>query len=314
MFGQYTLHNKIGSGGYSTVYKCTDQIGIRYACKVMPKEKNKIERVAQEVNVMKALVKSPKIVRFIEAGEDENAYYIIQEWCRGGSVQSYIKDFPNYGENTVASIIRGVLRALFHMHDLGIAHCDVKAGNVFVGDKSEDADIKLGDLGTAVFTNGECIEINDLVGTPNYMAPENLSQKYHTSSDIWSLGVMTYNMLTGIIPFDDHSNPLNPSLAKIWKSILFEEPKMTGSRWKGISDDAKDFVHICLHKSYTNRPDALMCLNHPWLTKTDINDRFQGTPLSFMPFIHNINARTIESPIDLVDSSVKKELPNPPKS
>lgn len=86
MLGQYTLHEKIGEGGYSSVRKCTDGIGIRYACKILPKDKNKRFRVQQEVYVMKALKKSSKIVRFIEAAEDENAYYIVQEWCRGGSV------------------------------------------------------------------------------------------------------------------------------------------------------------------------------------------------------------------------------------
>ena len=91
MIGKYTLHNKLGEGGYSTVFKCTDSIGIRYACKVMEKQKNKRNRVTKEVLTMKMMRHSPKIVRYVDACEDATSYYIIQEWCRGGSVYDYMK-------------------------------------------------------------------------------------------------------------------------------------------------------------------------------------------------------------------------------
>lgn len=291
MFNQYTLHQKIAEGGYSSVYKCTDAIGIRYACKQLPKIKSKRSRVTQEVFVMKSLAKSPKIVRFVDAGEDDENYYIVQEWCRGGSVQEYIKQYPDYAENTVASIVRGTLRALYHMHEKGFIHCDVKAGNVFLGDTSEDADVKLGDMGTAIYTQMDKIEVEDLIGTPWFMAPENLSYTYYFNSDIWSLGVMTYQLLSGKLPFNDKSNPSNPSIAAIWKGILHEEPVLRGYYWDKISDDAKDFVRVCLTKDCKNRPSAKDCLQHPWLTKTDCNDRFKGTALKCKPFRYENEAQ-----------------------
>lgn len=291
MFGQYTLHQKIAEGGYSTVYKCTDAIGIRYACKQMPKSKNKRNRVTQEILVMKSLAKCPKVVRFVDAGEDDENFYIVQEWCRGGSVQDYTRSYPDYGENTVASIVRGTLRGLYHLHDLGFIHCDIKAGNIFLGDTSEDADVKIGDLGTAIVTQKDGIDVDELVATPWFMAPENLSHTYYYNSDIWSLGVMTYQLLCGKLPFNDKENPSNPSIAAIWRGILMETPRMTGRNWEKISEEAKDFVRICLEKDHLKRPGVKECLAHPWLTKTDCNDRFKGTALDCCPFKYENEAQ-----------------------
>ena len=302
MFGQYTLHQKLADGGYASVYKCTDTIGIRYACKKLPKNKNKRNRITQEIFVMKSLIKSPKIVKFVDAGEDNEHYYIVQEWCRGGSVQDYVKQYPDYGENTVASIVRGTLRGLYHMHERGIIHCDIKAGNVFLGDNSEDADVKIGDMGTAIITKLKVVEVDDLIGTPWFMAPENLNHKYHTTSDIWSLGVMTYQLLSGKLPFNDKSNPSNPSVSLIWKSILTEEPILTGRRWDSISEDAKDFVRMCLEKDYMKRPSSYECLQHPFLTKTDCNDRFKGIALQCEPFKYENEAQMYAMTIDTKDS------------
>lgn len=297
MIGRYTLHEKLGEGGYSSVYKCTDHIGIRYACKVMPKDKNKRARVTQEISIMKSLNKSSKVVRFIDACEDSDAFYIVQEWCRGGSVQDYVKNFPKYGENTVASIVRGVLRGLYHMHEKGIIHADVKASNVFLGDLSEDADVKLGDLGTSIISRmDQYVVVDNLIGTPWFMAPENLSCKYHKTSDIWSVGVMTYQLLSGYLPFNDEKYPFSPRINMIWKEILHSNPKFQGSHWKNVSDIAKSFVIQCLHKDYTKRPTAYDCLSHPWLTNSDCSDRFKGTELLCEPFVYDESAMTIILP------------------
>jgi calcium-dependent protein kinase len=283
---QYVLHQKLGEGGYSSVYKCTDTIGIRYACKIMPKEKNKRIRVQQEIKIMKTMMKSNKIVHFIEAGEDLKNYYIIQELCRGGTVKDYMSGYKHFGENTVASLIRGVLRGLCHLHQEGIIHRDIKAGNVLLGDRSEDADVKLGDFGTSLTLYGDSEEINtiDLHGTPLCMPPESLSYKCHFKSDIWSVGVLAYYLLTGKFPFNDRENQFNPRISAIWRSILSHQPSFIESEWNLISDDAKTFIKTCLVKDFHGRPTARECLFHPWLTKTDVNDRFKGEPLAYTPF------------------------------
>jgi calcium-dependent protein kinase len=289
MLSQYILHDIIGKGGYSTIYKCTDHIGIRYACKMLPKHKNKRERVSQEIHLMKTMKSSSKVVRFIDALEDDDNYYIIQEWCRGGSVEEYIKSYSQYGVNTVASIVRGVSRSLYHLHENNIIHRDIKSGNVLLGDKSDDADVKLGDLGISIMSKLELVEVDNLVATPWFMAPENLSSKYHKKSDIWSLGVLTYQLLSGKLPFNDKKNITNPSIALIWRSILNDEPNFSSKRWETIDADAIDFIRLCLNKDYEKRPTPTECLNHPFLTKTDCNDRFKGQQLNYKPFEYTKN-------------------------
>lgn len=297
MYGQYILHAKLGEGGYSTVYKCTDNIGVRYACKMLPKDRNARSRVHNEVDILKRLNNSPKIVRLHDVGENAEAYYIIQEWCRGGTVKDYITEYENYGENTVASIVRGVLRGLVHMNEQGMIHRDIKGANIFLGDKSDDADVKIGDLGTAMQMHGEVMDVEELIGTVWFLPPESLSRKYHLTSDVWSLGVMTYQLLSGKMPFNDFENPFRPRIPVIWKRILTDDPKMTGKRWESVSQDAKDFISMCLNKDYKQRPTASQCLNHRWLTQTDCNDRFKGTPLQCQPFKYDdnsiMNAKTL---------------------
>jgi serine/threonine protein kinase len=256
---------------------------------------NERRAVSREVKVMETLKFSPKIVTFVDAFEDDESFYIVQEWCRGGSVQQYVQTHPLYGENTVASIMRGALRGLIHMHENNIVHRDIKSGNIMLGDASEDANVKLGDFGTSMFLprGSETLAVDELVGTVWFMSPESLSHTYVKASDVWSIGVLAYQLLTGVMPFDDLSNPVAPNVLAVCRAILETEPKMTGSRWNGISDDAKSFVSMCLKKDHSRRPTAYECLMHPWLTQTDCSDRFKGVPLSSTPFVYDENAKKI---------------------
>ena len=83
----------------------------------------------------------------------------------------------------------------------------------------------------------DVVEVDDCAGTPLFMAPETLSHKYCCGSDIWSLGVMTYQLLCGRMPFTDRDDPMNPALSKIWFSILHLEPQFNSKAWMNISDE-----------------------------------------------------------------------------
>jgi serine/threonine protein kinase len=158
---------------------------------------------------------------------------------------------------------------------------------------SDDADIKLGDFGTSLLMPGlrnNVVEVPKLVGTPWYMAPENIRSLYSPTSDIWSLGIVTYQLLCGVLPFEGQY------ITQVWRGILEKEPELDGMLWEGVSEDAKDFVKACLQKDHIYRPSALEALRHPWLTRTDCSDRFLGTPLHCSPFLHNVSdeAMTID--------------------
>ena len=97
------------------------------------------------------------------------------------------------------------------------------------------------------------------------MAPETLSSQTFPASDVWSAGVMAYQLLSGFLPFDDHRNPSAPALSLIWKGILTEAPSFRRSAWAEVSPEAKDFVEALLQKDPARRPTAKEALRHPWL-------------------------------------------------
>jgi serine/threonine protein kinase len=283
---KYALFEKLGDGGYGSVYLCRDQHGIRYACKQLPFAKNKRSRVQREVEIMERFTKSTRVSRLIDACEDGDSFYIVQEWCKGGALKDYMGGHALYGENAVASIIRGVLRGLCHIHQAAVIHRDIKGSNIMFADKTDDAEIKIIDFGAAVKcdASGHPIECPDMVGTPWFISPEGLSHTFTYKSDIWSVGVVTYQLLCGKMPFNDKDNPLNPGINAIFRSIFTDTPKMEGGIWDEISVEAKDFVTCCLHKDYNKRPMAEDALNHAWLARTNCDDRFKGTPLHCTPF------------------------------
>lgn len=293
---KYSLLEQVGSGGYGSVHKCVDNVGARYACKVIQKSKSKRFRVQKEIEHLKfASMITTKVPKFVEACEDVDSFYIIQEMCRGGLVKDYVESHGLFSENTVSSILRGVLRTLHHLHSQGIIHGDIKPGNILLADKSEDAEVKVADFGTSqlVGNDADVVELDAIVGTPWFMAPEMLNNTMCTRSDVWSVGVLTYQMLSGKMPFNDLQNPLQPNMAAVWYSILYDDPASKVGKLKGlVSDDALSFMHFCLEKDMSKRPSARECLSHPWLTRTDCVDRFKGTPLVVTPFIYADNAKT----------------------
>jgi serine/threonine protein kinase len=253
----YTLHEPLGAGGFSTVYRCSDRTGVHYACKILKKSITPRPIVEREIHMMRTL-NSPRVIRLFDVGEDEDDYYLIQELCKGGTVCN-THSLPM---TEVKHIVKHVLQALVHIHDNNIVHRDIKPKNVFI----QDAEYKLGDFGAAVYLhNPESIE-NQNLGTMWYISPESLNMFYCKSSDIWSIGIMTYELLCGEMPFNDIKYPKNPRVFKIWQSIFTDTPDFHRNPiWTTIDESVKDFIRLCLEKDPNNRPDALSALSHPWL-------------------------------------------------
>eukprot|EP01024_Parvocaulis_polyphysoides_P015377 TRINITY_DN16700_c0_g1_i9.p1 TRINITY_DN16700_c0_g1~~TRINITY_DN16700_c0_g1_i9.p1 ORF type:complete len:437 (+),score=81.29 TRINITY_DN16700_c0_g1_i9:273-1583(+) len=201
------------------------------------------------------------------------------EWCKGGELYHAIGQ-RHYSERTVASYMRAVLKTLAQCHALHILHRDIKPGNFMLLDDSDKAPLKAIDFGLATFFTSKDIAREDLgfEGTPYFMAPEALSSKVYPASDIWSAGVMAFQLLTGHLPFNDRRNPHKPSLSQVWKSVLTDKLDFNRSFWKGISDEAKDFVKFLLERDPEKRPTAKEALQHPFL-RGKITERKTGQPL-----------------------------------
>lgn len=276
----YEWGPELGKGGFGSVRLVRRRdTGVEFACKSIFKElkaanvsekqqRHHLEMITREVAVLQKLVGTLNVVRLEDVFEDDERVHIVMEHCRGGELwrRAGLKSFS---EETVAKIMRAVLRTLAQCHAHRILHRDVKPGNFMLLTTEENSPVKAIDFGMAVFYEPNELPRRDLGfdGTPWFMAPEVLSSQVVPASDVWSAGVMAYQLLTGYLPFDDRKNKRGPVLSVIWKGILTEEPSFTRKYWGGISDEAIDFVRTLLHKDPTSRPTAKQALKHPWVRR-----------------------------------------------
>eukprot|EP00349_Pseudokeronopsis_sp_Brazil_P010027 CAMPEP_0202977988 /NCGR_PEP_ID=MMETSP1396-20130829/84578_1 /ASSEMBLY_ACC=CAM_ASM_000872 /TAXON_ID= /ORGANISM="Pseudokeronopsis sp., Strain Brazil" /LENGTH=371 /DNA_ID=CAMNT_0049716843 /DNA_START=500 /DNA_END=1614 /DNA_ORIENTATION=- len=153
------------------------------------------------------------------------------------------------------------------MHHRNIIHRDIKPENILLeSDKDGALNIKMTDFGFACFYNPEK-GLTDVLGSPLYMAPEIVKEeRYDEKVDIWSIGVITYILLSGRPPFKGRSKP------DIFKSILNDEVVFTHQCWNNISKEAKNFITRCVKKRSADRPKAKDLLDDPWITGIESED------------------------------------------
>ncbi|CAL5220717.1 g2773 [Coccomyxa viridis] len=289
---KYELGEELGRGGFGVVRVVTHrQNGKQYAAKSIKKllqvpnlpiqrQAAHLANVKREVSVLYRLRGTLNVVNFIEALEDDEDVHIIMELCTGGELAHSLAK-RHYSERTVASYMRAVLRTLAQCHSHRILHRDIKPSNFMLLNNSDRSPLKAIDFGLAVFFEPGQLPRTDLglEGTPWFLAPENLDSEFYPASDLWSAGVMAFQLLSGFMPFDDRRNRRNPTLSQIWKSILTEEPDFASSAWKDVSGDAKNFVGLLLAKDPKLRPTAKEALNHKWLSGGTSAERAKGKPL-----------------------------------
>jgi len=156
---------------------------------------------------------------------------------------------------------------LNYLHLQSITHRDLKPENILLVSKDKNCfDVKISDLGFAQEFNREDGETMTLVlGSPLYMAPELVNSKpYNEKVDVWSLGVITYQLLCGKTPFESRNLKRIDYNIK-YKAIRFENTEV--EHWSTISQDAKDFILACLERNPEKRPSVAELFNMPWITK-----------------------------------------------
>ena len=236
------LSKSLGKGAFGEVFltQIEGKEGY-YATKrldrVYSEKKQNIKRLFIELTILNE-IKHPNIVNYIESKKTKNHIYIVMEYCNGGSLSKCLKKYKQvfkkpFTEKIVQYLMRQILNALNVLHSNNILHRDLKLDNILVCFNSEkdkeslnmlNSTVKITDFGFCSILNNNEELAKTVIGTPIYMPPDminaiadkkNIVDKYAYKSDIWSLGILCYEMLVGNFPFDgENINEINDKMKK----------------------------------------------------------------------------------------------------
>lgn len=220
--GQYTLIERIGQGGMSTVYRAHQpSVGREVAIKVLSttlqqKQPQFRDRFYREVHIA-AQLQHPHIVPIYDFGEQDGLPFIVMAYVACGSLADHVDASGPLPLDEVRSIVRQLATALEFAHSRNVIHRDVKPGNVLFDDSGN---VYLADFGLAKLLGGADLTTSGaLLGTPNYLAPDWGGKGDPTASvDLYALGVMTYEMLAGDVPYKA-SSPVRVLMAHVSQPV-----------------------------------------------------------------------------------------------
>ena len=263
----YDIQNKIGEGRFAHVFRGVHKQSQRIvAVKILEKENlssQEMDMIQNEIEILK-ICQHPNILKLYDVIENHEKLYIITELIEGPELYTYLeKENFDIDEITVNNIIKKLTSALFYLNIFGIVHRDIKPENILLSNNSLSYNIKLIDFGLGIIL-GPNEKSEQPFGTISYVAPEVLSgDKYDKSVDIWCIGILSYLMLVGKLPYDDPDDNEN----EIARQTINDPPPFIEDKWNIISDEAKDFVKRCLEKDPKKRINIKEMLKHKWLKK-----------------------------------------------
>ena len=248
--GRYQVIEELGKGGMGKVYKAHDtEIKEKVALKLIKTEiasdKKTIERFQNELKLARK-ISHRNVCRMYDLNKEENSYYITMEYVSGEDLKSLIRRVKQLTPGTAITIAKQVCDGLEEAHRLGVVHRDLKPSNIMI---DKDGNAKIMDFGIARSLKGKGITgAGVMIGTPEYMSPEQVeSKEVDRRSDIYSLGVILYEMVTGRVPFEGDT-PFSVGVKH--KSEVPQDPKEINEQ---IPDDLSGLILKCLEKDKEKR-------------------------------------------------------------
>uniref|UniRef100_A0A672LU48 Triple functional domain protein-like n=1 Tax=Sinocyclocheilus grahami TaxID=75366 RepID=A0A672LU48_SINGR len=251
---------ELGRGRFAVTKWCEQRVSRRsVAAKLVNKKLMRREQVVQELGVLQCL-QHPHLVGLLDTYETPASYVLILEIADQGRLLDYIVSWGNLTEEKVSLYLRDILEALHYLHTCRIAHLDLKPENVLIEQTSTQPLVKLTDFGDAAHLSSTPY-IQPLLGSPEFSAPELvLGEPAALASDLWSLGVLAYVMLSGASPF------LDESVEETCLNICRLDFSFPEDYFRGVSPAARDLVCVLLQGEPCRRPSAQVCLREqPWL-------------------------------------------------
>ncbi|KAJ1416197.1 kinase-like domain-containing protein [Ochromonadaceae sp. CCMP2298] len=284
---KYECGKGLGKGASGEVFEVTQKAtGKKFACKTVHKTNamSDTETMFVESEILKRL-RHENIAALEEIfGSCESRWYIL-ELANGGLLHSALASAPTYTEGLVASAFAQLLLGVSFLHSVGVVHRDIKAENVLcnVSDTGEIT-VKLADFGLAAVLSDKKRKttsnvnkmkafkgLKERCGTNGYIAPEVFSQAYGPQVDVWGLGCVLFELLTGEVPFK-HKEIVPTVFDKIMsltaRSAPFDRAYKRSAGWQLLSDGARDLINQMLKVNPRHRLSVDECLRHPWVTGT----------------------------------------------
>ena len=227
---RYQIIRKIGDGGMAFVYQAKDKLLNRIvAVKVLRPEfvddKDFLAKFKREAEAV-ANITHPNIVNVYDVGQEEKVHYIVMEYVDGKNLKEIIKDEGVLDEYTALDITKQIAQALSAAHKKGVIHRDIKPHNILIS--NEGRQVKVADFGIAkAVSNSTITNIGSIIGSVHYFSPEQAKgQPVSNNADLYSLGIVLYEMLVGRVPFRGDS-PISIALQHIIEDIEFTPEEKT---------------------------------------------------------------------------------------
>lgn len=260
----YKFGKTLGAGTFGIVkYAKQHSTGDEVAVKIIVKKnlKGNDHVVIEELSLLKEC-HHPHIIAFKDWFESKEKFYIVTQLATGGELFDRICDYGKFTEKDARQSVKDILEAVDYLHHKDIVHRDLKPENLLFVTPDPQASLVLTDFGIAKHLKSPDEVLHSMAGSFGYAAPEVLKGTGHGKPcDIWSLGVITFTILSGYSPF--RSESVRDFLEEIEgpNALVFHK-----KYWQDVSEDAKDFIKSCLALDPALRPTSAELLKHEWIT------------------------------------------------
>ncbi|EAA12282.4 AGAP008341-PA, partial [Anopheles gambiae str. PEST] len=277
---RYHIGRTLGSGSFGTVYMLHDVTTCQpYALKIVKKQRygTKLRgspSLTNEANIMKKL-NHPCVIRMFDFINDPGSISMVLEYMQGGDLLTRIMDNGYLPEDTAKFYFYQLCHAIHYLHSQGITHRDLKPDNVLLKDNDEYTLIKVSDFGSSKFLD-HTIFMRTICGTPEYVAPEvlesNGQKPYTRQVDVWSLGVVLYTMLSGLLPFGTMNGMTDAAELVMRGNFSMAQPV-----WRTVrSFRPKKLIYDILNVDPDERPSVEMLLDSVWFRNSDVVQHAQA--------------------------------------
>ncbi len=292
--GRYQITGMLGFGAMGAVYKAFDPLIKRTLAvktirldvpKQSPQHRAFIERFYQEARISGTL-SHPNIVTLFDIGEEGGLPFLAMEFIDGRTIASHLEQGTRFKPEKVIALVSQVAAALDYAHSRGVVHRDIKPSNLMIHDGEK---VKVTDFGIAKLADADITHAGALLGTPSYMSPEQaMGERLDGRSDIFSLGVCAFEMLSGLQPFPGanvtsilyklvHVDPVEPSdleanglVPQKWREVFHKVlAKKPALRYQTASDFVRD-LEYCLGSWFTGLGEETISISTPTEVETTV--------------------------------------------